>query len=107
MGNLDSGLDQVSEEDFKEVSKNLVFDYPNKQETYIKDADTSKVFLKTIKENFSIVKDSLKITKNTGEDGTYDLSILYYLSYKNKQISSQKYIYEIKGFKLTPELQEK
>ena len=107
LGNLDSGLDQVSEEDFKEVSKNLVFDYPNKQETYIKDADTSKVFLKTIKENFSIVKDSLKITKNTGEDGTYDLSILYYLSYKNKQISSQKYIYEIKGFKLTPELQEK
>lgn len=107
LGNLDSGLDQVSEEDFKEVSKNLVFDYPNKQETYIKDADTSKVFLKTIKENFSIVKDSLKITKNTGEDGTYDLSVLYYLSYKNKQISSQKYIYEIKGFKLTPELQEK
>ena len=107
LGNLDSGLDQVSEEDFKEVSKNLVFDYPNKQETYIKDADTSKVFLKTIKENFSIVKESLKITKNTGEDGTYDLSILYYLSYKNKQISSQKYIYEIKGFKLTPELQEK
>ncbi|QKX39961.1 variable surface lipoprotein [Metamycoplasma hominis] len=107
LGNLDSGLDQVSEEDFKEVSKNLVFDYPNKQETYIKDADTSKVFLKTIKENFSIVKDSLKITKNTGEDGTYDLTILYYLSYKNKQISSQKYIYEIKGFKLTPELQEK
>ena len=37
LGNLDSGLDQVSEEDFKEVSKNLVFDYPNKQETYIKD----------------------------------------------------------------------
>ncbi len=107
LGNLDSGLDQVSEEDFKEVSKNLVFDYPNKQETYIKDADTSKVFLKTIKENFSIVKESLKITKNTGEDGTYDLTILYYLSYKNKQISSQKYIYEIKGFKLTPELQEK
>ncbi|MEX1817218.1 variable surface lipoprotein [Metamycoplasma hominis] len=107
LGNLDSGLDQVSEEDFKEVSKNLVFDYPNKQETYIKDADTSKVFIKTIKENFSIVKDSLKITKNTGEDGTYDLSVLYYLSYKNKQISSQKYIYEIKGFKLTPELQEK
>lgn len=85
----------------EKANKETSFDYPNKAETYLKDANLDKI-IKNIPEDYELA--TYKPVKNEDKD-YYDVTIIFKLKIKGTDIvMSRNASYVIKGWKKTDEI---
>lgn len=89
------------EEMNKKAKEETTFDYPNKENTYLEDADIEKI-TKNIPDGYELVQ--YKAVKNKDKE-YYDITIIFKLKIKGTNITMLKNAsYVIKGWKKTKEI---